>query len=351
MNAPVMIFTLNRIKHLKRCIESLTQSKEAVKTELYISVDFPPSEKYEKGYKEVKDYVSHLKGFKEINIFFQRNNLGPGLNSKFLRNEVTKKYDYFIISEDDNEFSSDFLEYMNWGLNEFKNDNKVYAICSTPDFPVVMDETYADYMRISAYNAYGTGHWVNKYNKCIEYLNKKDLNKIYRSKEFKRKLYECSPMLYRYVARDSLRKEYEMRNISDGLTNIDIWRNVYCIENGIDCIIPVHAKSRNWGMDGSGIHATVEQSADYIPSTEFNTNTRWPTKPICMTEKGHDMNMVSRAHKFEISKSEKRKCDIIFGVNALLGNEMTLSIYKMIKGYNSESNDINSQNIDFMRYV
>lgn len=57
--APVIIPTCNRIEHLKKCINSLASNEFAKFTEIYISVDFPPSEKYEKGYNEV---INYLKG-------------------------------------------------------------------------------------------------------------------------------------------------------------------------------------------------------------------------------------------------------------------------------------------------
>ena len=44
--APVCIPTCNRYNKLKKCIESLIANKEAKKTELYISVDYPPEERF-----------------------------------------------------------------------------------------------------------------------------------------------------------------------------------------------------------------------------------------------------------------------------------------------------------------
>lgn len=49
--APVIIPTLNRIEHLKRCIESLEKNTGADKTEVFVSLDFPPSDKYLQGYE------------------------------------------------------------------------------------------------------------------------------------------------------------------------------------------------------------------------------------------------------------------------------------------------------------
>ncbi len=47
--APVLIPTLNRYEHFKRCLESLELCTGADKTDVYVGLDFPPSEKYHKG--------------------------------------------------------------------------------------------------------------------------------------------------------------------------------------------------------------------------------------------------------------------------------------------------------------
>ena len=107
--APVIIPTCNRIEHLKKCINSLASNEFAKFTEIYISVDFPPSEKYEKGYNEVINYLKGgIGGFKEVFVYIQEKNLGPSENANFLANQI-KSYDRWIFTEDDNEFSSNFL--------------------------------------------------------------------------------------------------------------------------------------------------------------------------------------------------------------------------------------------------
>ena len=57
--APIIIPTLNRHEHLKKCIESLQKNKLAKQTELFISVDFPPNEKYKVGYEKVVEYLQN----------------------------------------------------------------------------------------------------------------------------------------------------------------------------------------------------------------------------------------------------------------------------------------------------
>ena len=56
--APVVIPTLNRYKHFKACLESLEKCKYADKTNVYVSLDFPPSDKYKEGWLKISEYLS-----------------------------------------------------------------------------------------------------------------------------------------------------------------------------------------------------------------------------------------------------------------------------------------------------
>ena len=96
---PVVIPTLNRYQHLKRCVESLAICRYAAETELYISVDYPPSEKYREGYDRVLEYVNGgIAGFKAVHVFFQEKNLGTCDNTFFLYSKVFEKYDRLIYN-------------------------------------------------------------------------------------------------------------------------------------------------------------------------------------------------------------------------------------------------------------
>ena len=127
MYAPVVIPVLNRKKHLERCLLSLAQNTVAKFTDLIISVDYPPSEKYVTGYKEVKKYLTENnfieKSFKSVNIIFQKTNLGTVGNIGFLKEYARKFSETIIFTEDDNEFSPNFLQYINLGLVFFKDND------------------------------------------------------------------------------------------------------------------------------------------------------------------------------------------------------------------------------------
>ncbi|MBR3602259.1 MAG: glycosyltransferase family 2 protein [Lachnospiraceae bacterium] len=328
--AAIIIPTLNRYKHLKRCVESIKENKEAKYTDLYISVDFPPSDKYRDGYEEVKEYVTTIEGFATLNIYYQEKNLGPGLNRKFLEEKISVNHDKYVFTDDDNEFSNNFLSYVNWGLEKFKDDEDIYAICSTSDFEIKVKEADGDYMVLPAYNPYGTGHWLHKNRKCAAYLAQDIMRPIYKSKHLQDKLLYYSPMIYMCVASDTLRKEPAMRGKDDQLTYIDINENIYCILNDKKCVIPTKIKSRNWGLDGSGVHSHGGQNSDYQPSAKLDAE-EWGISPIRLTVENEELNRISHKDKFAISQKDKRKGKILYKINAVFGNKIVLKFYKFLR--------------------
>jgi len=129
--APVIITTLCRFEHFKRCIDSLLQCTGAEFTDVYIGVDYPSKDSHWKGYNKICEYVQDIKGFNKLVIIKREKNCGAVGNLKALREYVEKMYDRCIFSEDDNEFAPNFLEYMNEGLIRFKDNPIVLRICGS----------------------------------------------------------------------------------------------------------------------------------------------------------------------------------------------------------------------------
>ena len=109
--APVIIPTLNRNVHFERCLESLERCSGADQTEVYVALDYPPSEKYKEGWKKIDDYLrlkESQNGFKKLHVIRRDRNYGichENGNYETLIREIKKSYDRYILSEDDNEFS------------------------------------------------------------------------------------------------------------------------------------------------------------------------------------------------------------------------------------------------------
>lgn len=313
--APIIIPTLNRINHLRRCVNSLLGNAEAQYTELFISVDYPPNEKYWNGYNEVKDYVKTISGFKKVNIYYQEYNLGPGLNGEFLINQVRNlQQEAFIYTEDDNEFSVNYLSYVNWALNEFKENPDIFAVCSKPDFSV---RRVADFFKAKAFSPYGTGFWIEKLDECYLFLNEDNISQMLESREQMKKITSCSRHILSYLACDLLREVPAMRGRNDQITHVDIWMNVYCFIKDKYNIYPIIPKSINWGRDGSGVHSPSRLKSNDNNSELLDNLDEWKEEPVLSAMQEHTINRLYSKHFHVSFKSTVRAYLVVFLYNVL----------------------------------
>ena len=186
--APVTIPTLCRYEHFKRCIETLSRCTLAGKTEVYVALDYPAKESHWGGYNKIKDYLlSHKEdnlGFKKLIVIQRSRNYGLGEegNIMTLRKEIFSRYDRVITSEDDNEFSPNFLVYMNKGLEKFKDNPDIFAICGFyhgEDLGDYQHNYYVDYGTC----AWGIAYWKDKYEKFLDFCKKNPARDILMSKK------------------------------------------------------------------------------------------------------------------------------------------------------------------------
>lgn len=264
--APVIIPTLNRKSHLERCLDSLGKNGWAKYTDVYISVDFPPDEKYLSGYEEVRRFLENYNGlcFRSMKVLYQEKNLGPSDNTKFLKEFIRGRYKFYIFSEDDNEFSVNFLEYMNKCFEVMENSRNIIAVCGAKDAEWAGD---GEIIAGKLFAAYGVG-----LNLFTEEMLMKDVENILLDKGTMRilnlrHLFMRNRCLYiMYI------KEILCRN--DGL----FWKNekelnwcdtvlsIYMHLTDKVCIVPGISKARTWGNDGTGVNmaaSTVDVRKTY----------------------------------------------------------------------------------------
>lgn len=249
--APITIPTLNRIEHLKRCVDSLQANSWAKYTPLIISVDYPPSQKYVSGYEQVCQYLKEgIQGFYNVDIIYQEKNLGAYYNFEFLRKYVGEKYDRYIFAEDDNEFSPNFIEYIDKGLEIFEKDDDIVAICSigssggeTANENIVLSQNFA---------AYGYGTWIKKENEYYQTINREYITKIAKNTKILMKLAYMQPGLL-FSLQSALFQKEKLYQLPNGeIPIIDETIKIYMISEQKYVIGARTRKVRNWGYDGSG---------------------------------------------------------------------------------------------------
>ena len=241
--APVIIPTLCRYEHLKRCIDSLRRCTGAEYTDLYLGLDYPAKESHWEGYNMICDYVNQIDGFHKVIVIKRDFNFGPQQNYLALKELVRQSYDRFIFSEDDNEFSPNFLDYMNAGLVQFKDNPSVIRICGSKmtwgvDFQGIMQGYRYNIYPAKDYNASGVGFWFDK-DIVIPYTKDSVLKSWRLTLKAFQKGYcsAISRMLYQ------LDKESQLP---------DVCIRLYCAFHDKYCIFPTISKVKNWGYDGTG---------------------------------------------------------------------------------------------------
>lgn len=246
--APVLIPTVNRYTHFRECIESLARCTWADKTDVFVAVDYPPSEKYWEGYNKIKDYLSNCGdlGFHSLNVVYRETNyfFSGKDNLETLRCYVLEMYDRFIVSEDDNVFSPNFLVYVDKGLEKFKDDHTVLAINGYRHFYPVKFEGNTFFRQNVDFSAWGYGMWKDRRDKYLRGIPSIYFQNKLTLKNFMKVLNNGNNRAIDFLYR-----------CTDGRSNSDDNSlSVLMPLEGLDVIMPRESLVRNMGWDGSGEH-------------------------------------------------------------------------------------------------
>ena len=90
--SPVVIFAYNRLKHLKKTIESLKKCKLSKKTNLIIYLDNYNKESEKQRVINIKNFSHKIKGFKKITLIQRKKNLGMSKNIILGVSQTLKKF-------------------------------------------------------------------------------------------------------------------------------------------------------------------------------------------------------------------------------------------------------------------
>lgn len=246
---PVIVTTLNRFEHFKRCIESLKANTHADQTELIIGLDYPPSNEYKLGWENIKHYIDGINTFKKVTVFYREFNYGASRNLEELVSYAFEKYDAVIVTEDDNQFSPCFLDFMNKGLRIYYDNPQITSISGYKNL-LYDDSTLNSVFPTYVVSAWGCGVWKHKlYPKNFDYY-KKIINSVKQSwKNFSL----CPASFFMLIMMLDKKMNWG-----------DVMATQYNIANNKFQLVPNISLCRNWGHDGSGINCIEEEQKKYI---------------------------------------------------------------------------------------
>lgn len=248
--APIFIPTLNRFEHFRKCLESLEKCTGAEHTEVYIALDFPPSEKYQFGWSQIDAYLRNKEehhNFKELIVVRRERNYGVGKkdsNTAVMRRDLMERYDSIIYSEDDNVFSPNFLDYMNKGLELFRDDPTVYCICGYTQSYDFRTEGASFFRHSADMSAWGYGIWNDRVLARKDFVANDMFHKTFSIKHYLkiRKLGLNRALQYIHA---SFHGAGFIRLTDDIAT-------LFAAVNNMTMIVPNKSLVRNMGWDGSG---------------------------------------------------------------------------------------------------
>lgn len=250
--APVGITTLNRYVHFKRCIKSLLKCTHVAETELYIALDYPTNKSQWEGYNEILQYVKTIKGFKDVHIIKREENWGALNNTLDLNKIIFARHDRIIKTDDDNEFSPNFLDYMNKGLAKYENNDKVSYICGYSSVRQMPDSYTHNYYYLKHFDAWGFATWRQKYIYTV--WDNTQLQSFISDEKNVSELNQLVPCHC-----NSIKEKIENKEVwyGDGVVTLqNIMNDTYCVH-------PTKALVRNHGFDGSGTHCRNNKDKDF----------------------------------------------------------------------------------------
>lgn len=240
MLAPVVVFAYKRDKHLRKVLLTLNNNELVEQTDLLIFLDGGKTPQDALKVKAVKSVIMEFKKESKFrNTLVYESTCNKGLARSVIGgvSEVINKYGKVIVLEDDLLVSSDFLKYMNEGLEYYKNEEKVGAISGfAPNIKKSVNSTY----KSRTGNSYGWATWKRVWSSVDWEIKdydtfKKDKKEI---KAFNKIQYGISDMLNKQMS-----------------GQLDSWAvrwDYFFFKQKLWTIYPRTSKVRNIGFDGEG---------------------------------------------------------------------------------------------------
>lgn len=162
--APIAIFVYKRPEHTFKCLSALVQNKEFYQSKIYVFCDGPKENESIDNRNLIEQTRDIIKGFdNEKTFIIHENETNKGLANSLVNgiNFVFKQHEKIIVIEDDILVSVDFLKYINWGLNCFRENNKIATI---QGFQFSIFKGKQQYFLDSAVGCWGWATWNDRWN-------------------------------------------------------------------------------------------------------------------------------------------------------------------------------------------
>ena len=283
--APIALFTYNRPEHVRRTVESLRANHLAQQSDLFVFSDGAKDHSGSGAVAAVRKFVRTINGFKSVMTIERERNLGLGASVIAGVTALCQEFARVIVVEDDLLTTTDFLTFMNRGLQRYANEPRVhslsgfnYAVKTPEGYPYDVFFTYRS-------SSWGWGTWKDRW--ATADWTVPDYACFKSDKNFQR--------LFNRGGQD-LSRMLDLQMIG----RLDSWaiRWAYAhYKNDALTLLPVRSRIFNIGMDGSGINCRAGSSRQSPLTCEGAFETRFPP---CIEADSRFAMQIYRAHRVSV---------------------------------------------------
>ncbi|WP_200980051.1 glycosyltransferase [Echinicola sp. 20G] len=264
MNAPICLFTYNRLEETQKTVEALRANYLAGDSELYIFSDGWKSESGKEKVLGVRSYLKSIEGFKKVIIFESPQNQGLAKSIIGGVTKVLESHKRVIVLEDDLVTAPNFLNFMNQGLEFYEDDENVISVSGyTLDLPSLPGR--GDYYFGLRASSWGWGTWRNRWEQIDWEVS--DYEDFVKSTSLKKRFNRGGSDMCKMLSA-------QMNG------RIDSWAIRFCyhqFKNGMVTVFPSSSKLYSVGFSSNATH-TVE-------TKRFETNLDQSNKKSYLFEK------------------------------------------------------------------
>lgn len=245
--APVAFFVYARPEETAQTIESLKKNFLATETKLFIFSDGARNEHDLPLVKEVRKLIRNVNsGFYDVQIIERENNLGLANSIITGVTQILEQFEKIIVLEEDLISSQNFLNYMNEGLNFYKDNTKVFSVTGyTYQLEFPFDYKFDNYFAPRC-ESLGWGTWSNRWFKVDWQM--KNFNDFISNRRLRRKF-------------DSVGADLLAMLLKQQIGILDSWAVRWCyahFQNNAFCSYPIKSKIIHIGVGGYATHVKKE---------------------------------------------------------------------------------------------
>jgi len=245
--APVAVYTYTRYEHFVQTIEALKRNFLAQHSVLYVVSDGPSIDAHKADVGRIRDYVDGLTGFREVVRIYRDKNLGLKQSIPLAEKAIISDHGKIISMEDDNISSTNYLDFINGGLQHFQDDDSVFSVSGyAPPTGTAGADAQGDFWFYPWSISWGYGVWKSRYERMLPLVNR------YATLRKNGALSAQNRHGGLYVS-DSLKRDHDGKKyFPDAIIGTEMFLR------GERTVLPTVSKILNIGQDGSG------QSSDLL---------------------------------------------------------------------------------------